>query len=82
MHQPYDLTEGVMSVVSNGQWHLNRVDQRPYLEVFSRQATCAKPALGYLSLGFMGSSDQAECEHQLGAEGACLPSCLKVCSLK
>ncbi|PHR17756.1 MAG: transposase [Sphingopyxis sp.] len=52
IHQPYDLAEGLVSVVSDGQWHLNRIDQGPYREALFAASYLCKARSKVFELGF------------------------------
>ena len=56
IHQPYDLAEGLVSVVSDGQWHLNRIDQGPYREAFFAASYLCKARSKVFELGVHGFS--------------------------
>lgn len=56
IHQPYDLAEGLVSVVNGGQWHLNRIDQEPYREAFFAASYLCKAHSKVFELGVHGFS--------------------------
>lgn len=52
--QPYDLADGLVSVVNGGQWHLNRQDPAPYREAFLAASYLCKARSKVYELGFHG----------------------------
>ena len=50
--QPFDLADGLVSVVQNGQWHLNRTDQVVFRDAFYAASYLCKARSKVFELGF------------------------------
>lgn len=52
--QPFDLADGLVSVVPNGQWNLNRIDQEVFRDAFFAASYLCKARSKVFELGFHG----------------------------